>query len=237
MRIIFEFTENTSLVPINNQSYMNYYIQKCLGDNNKYHDSKNDYSISSLYGGKLTDDELHLSFKNGGIIVVTSKNEEFLNTLICGVMSNKELKWGMKFDKINFISEIFRNGWNHFATLSPFIIKKYIDKKNYTFSTLNDSDFVDTVKKHIIKKLSKIYNGINLTDFDVKIINHPSHKVKKIMVKNVKNEANQCQVSIFCSSDVAEKIYNLGIGQSTGSGFGTIYKTENRDKYNLELKK
>jgi len=233
MRIKIEFTENKTLVPIKNQSYINYYIHKCLGVNNKYHDSKNDYSISSLYGGNLTEDKLHLSFKNGGIIVVTSKNEEFLNDLISGVMSNQDLNWGMKFNKINFIFEKFINGWNHFATLSPFIIRKHINKKKYTYSTLNDSDFVYIVKNHIIKKLSKIYNGINLKDFDVKIINHPSHKVKKIMVKNVKNEANQCHISIFCSSDVAEKIYNLGIGQSTGSGFGTIYKTENKDKYKL----
>jgi hypothetical protein len=29
----------------------------------------------------------------------------------------------------------------------------------------------------------------------------------------------------------------LGVGQSTGSGFGTIYKTENKNKYVIGLKK
>lgn len=231
MRIIIKFTENKVPVPINNQSDVNYYIHKCLGENNKYHDTKNDYCISSLYGGKLDDDKIHLSFNNGGYIAITSKNEEFINDIIGGVMSNTELKWGMEFKMFDFIKEEFIDGWNHFATLSPFIIKKYTDKKNYTFSTLNDSDFADVVKTHMINKLKKIYDGISLIGFDVVIRNHPSHKVKKIMVKNVINKANQCQVDIFCASSVAEKIYNLGIGQSTGCGFGTIYKTENHGKY------
>jgi CRISPR-associated endoribonuclease Cas6 len=237
MRIIFKFTENKTPVPINNQSDINYYVHKCLGDDNKYHDAKNDYSISSLCGGHLTEDKQHLTFENGGFIVVTSKNEEFLNTLIAGVMSNRTLKWGMEFKTPDFIKEDFINGWNHFRTLSPFIIKKYVDKKTYSFVTIDDEDFVDLVKTHTVNKLKKIYDGINLDDFDVRINKHPSHKVKKVMVKNVINKANQCHISFFCPSHVAEKIYNLGVGQSTGSGFGTIYKTENKNKYVIGLKK
>ena len=58
-----------------------------------------------------------------------------------------------------------------------------------------------------------------------------SNRIKTIMVNNVKNVVNQCQVDIKCNKYVAELIYNLGIGQSTGCGFGTIYKTENRKLY------
>ena len=34
--------------------------------------------------------------------------------------------------------------------------------------------------------------------------------------------------------ELAELIYNIGLGQSTGSGFGTIYKTENHSLYRLK---
>jgi CRISPR-associated endoribonuclease Cas6 len=237
MRIIINFTGNKVPVLINNQSDINYYIHKCLGKNNEYHDSKNDYSISSLYGGKLNEDKKTLSFENGGYIVASSKNEEFINTLIGGVMENKILKWGMEFKDFVHINENFVNGLNHFATLTPFIIKKYTDKKNYTFATIEDDDFVSVVKNHTINKLKKIYGDIDLEGFDVKIPKNPSHKVKKVMVKNVVNRANQCHITFLCSANVAEKIYNLGVGQSTGSGFGTIYKTENHAKYKLGLKK
>lgn len=39
--------------------------------------------------------------------------------------------------------------------------------------------------------------------------------IKKLHV----NYANQCQVSISCDKKIAELIYNIGLGQSTGSGF------------------
>lgn len=234
MRIKFNFTKNTTPVNINNQSDVNYYIHKCLGENNPYHDAKNDYSISNLQGGKLIKGTKNLQFDNGGFITVTSLNTNFINDIIGGIMSNPQMKWGMVFKSIDFINENFINGWNHFATLSPFIIKKYVDKNTYSFATINDDDFNNIVKNHIVNKLTKIYPGIKLENFDVQIKSHPSHKVTKVRVKNVLNIGNQCHVSIFTTKDVAEKIYNLGLGQSTGSGFGTIYKTENRSKYKLE---
>jgi len=243
MRIIIRFTENSELVPIQNQNIINSYIHKCLGKNNQYHDLKNDYCVSHLLGGKLNSDKQTLSFKNGGFIVITSKDELFLNKLLGGIISNQALDWGMNFKMFDFIKEDFigqdvslnkqKHKWYHFSTLSPFIIKKYVDKKTYTFSTLNDSDFNLEVKKHTINKMKAIYPNINLNEFDLKINNHPSHKIKKILVKNVINKANQCQISVFCTADVAEKLYNMGIGQSVGSGFGTIYKTENHNKYKI----
>ena len=53
------------------------------------------------------------------------------------------------------------------------------------------------------------------------------------MVKNVINHANQCHISIHTNKKVAELLYNIGLGQSTGSGFGTIYKTENHKTYKI----
>ena len=51
------------------------------------------------------------------------------------------------------------------------------------------------------------------------------------MVKNVVNYANSCHINVYTNRKVAELLYNIGLGQSTGSGFGTIYKTENRSFY------
>ena len=68
-------------------------------------------------------------------------------------------------------------------------------------------------------------------NFDVKIPEHVNHKVSKVIVKNVLNLANTCHISIHTNKKVAEILYNIGIGQSTGCGFGTIYKTENKTLY------
>lgn len=240
MRVKINYTKNDTPVPIQNQSYINSYIhRKCLGENNKYHDTKSDYCISKLCGGVRDEITNTLSFKNGGFICVTSNNQTFLGEIIAGTLKNPNLGWGMKFKTFEYINEDFigsnmkkqQNVWHHFRTLSPFLIREYTDKKNYSEVTLNDTNFSEKVKLYLINKLSAIYKDIDLTGFEVKHEPRPFDKIKKILVKNTINSANQCQISIFCTADVAEKIYTLGIGQSTGSGFGTIYKTENHKKY------
>jgi len=231
MRVKIKLTPTNQTLPIANQHLLNGYVHKCLGENNKYHDAKSDYSVSSLMGGKLDIATSRVHFTNGAYFTVTSLDTEMMNILILGLLNNTEFVSGLNFAGIDFIEEKFYDGWNHFATLSPFLIKRYADKKNYTFVTLDGENFQTEVKDYLIKKVSTINPKLNLTNFDVEVKNHSDHKIKKIMIKNVVNKANQCQISLFCNKQVAELLYNIGIGQSTGSGFGTIYKTENHLLY------
>jgi len=232
MRVKFNFSKNTEPVPVNNQSFLNGYIHKCLGENNKYHDSKSDYSISILQGGRINKEDKTLNFNNGGYFTVTSNDNEFIQKLLLGVLTNPELFYGMRFSGVDYIEEKFHSGWNYFITLSPFIVKEYVDKKNYCFLTLDDSNFQTKLKTYLINKLTKIDSTLDLNDFDVIVEDRPFNKVKKIVVKNVVNKANHCQLNIHCNKKVAKLLYTIGIGQSTGSGFGTIYKTENHKIYN-----
>lgn len=231
MRIKIKFKKSSKQVPINNQSILNSYIHNCLGRNNKYHDSSGNYTISHLYGGKFDYDTKMLNFDNGGFVIVTSTDSEFINKLLIGVLNNPILVNDMHFSSVEYIEEEVRDGWNHFATLSPFLIKEKGLNNRYSFVTLKDDKFESKVKTYLINKLSKIDNTLDLSDFDVNIPKNSKHKVKKILVKNVINSANQCQINIHTNKKVAKLLYDIGIGQSTGSGFGTIYKTENHHLY------
>lgn len=228
MRIKIEFTKNTESVPVNNQHMLNSYIHKCLGVNNKYHDAPSDYNISHLYGGKLKGDVLE--FKDGGYIVVSSMDQEFINKMLIGTLNNQELFCGMRFAGITHINEQFYDGWNHFATLSPFIVEERAGD-NKRFLTLDEPDFQERLENYLINKLSKVDPNLDLLDFEVVVPENSSHKVKTIYVGTRMNKANQCQVSVFTNKKVAETLYNIGLGKSTGSGFGCIYKTENHRLY------
>lgn len=231
MRIKITFTGTDKQIPINNQTIVNSFIHKCLGENNEYHDAKNNYSVSMLNGGKLSDDKKYLKYDNGGYIIVSSNDTNFFGKLIVGMMSKPVFYLDMKFKTFDYIQEEMGNGWNNFYTISPFIIKKYIDKKNYTFHKLTDSDFKDSIKQHIINKTKKLYPNIDTSEIDVQITDYHSNKVKKIMIHGVSNYANRCNVSVFCNKVVAEMLYNTGLGQSCGSGFGCVCKTENIKLY------
>jgi CRISPR-associated endoribonuclease Cas6 len=230
MRIKVLLSATSKELPINHQHIVNSFIHRVLGKNNIYHDAINDYSISQLQGGKWIKDTKNISFKNGGYIIITSLNQSFINEIMIGLYTTPFYE-DIKVSGIEFIDEKFYNGWNHFVTLSPFIIKQYKSKKEYTFRTLKDTDFEVRLKEYLINKLYKIDNTLDLNDFDVKIPKHDNHKVKKVIVKNVKNEANLCHINIHTNTKIAKLLYSIGLGQSTGCGFGTIYKTENANLY------
>jgi CRISPR-associated endoribonuclease Cas6 len=177
-----------------------------------------------------------------------------MGKILMGFLDNPEISYGMKFMNIEHVNEQFMDGWNHFAVLSPFIIKGNYGKNDYSFLTIDGEykrvdgkwnlisvdnyNFQNIIKEHLSNKLKKIDESLDVSNLKVKIDEfdkdgnkHNKHKVKKVYVKNVLNYANQCQLSIFCNKKVAELLYNIGIGQSTGAGFGTIYKTENHHLY------
>ena len=170
-------------------------------------------------------------FDNGGYFTASSPDDEFINKMLMGVLNNQDLFHGMRFAGVDPIKEEFVTGCNYFALLSPVLLKRYANKKDYSFITLADDNFEEELKKHTINKLSKIDSSLDLSDFNIIIPKHSSHKVKEVRVKAVRNMANSCHINIYTNPIVAELLYNIGIGQSTGSGFGTIYKTENHHLY------
>lgn len=228
MRIKIKLKSEDVVIIPNNQKYVNSFIHKCLGSDNEYHDKPSDYCLSSLNGGYIIDNGKNVKFENGAFIVFTTPRSEILNKLIIGLNKNNGFGHGLFFYDIEFISEKIYDGYNFFKTMdNGFIIK---DKEN-GFLTLNDDDFILKLENHVKNKLMKINNKLNFNGFKIEINNHPNHKTKNVYVKNVKNISNVCQLKIFSNRKVAETLYNYGIGQSTGSGFGTIYKTENVNVY------
>lgn len=232
MRIKINFTKNTQPVP-NNLKHVNSWFHKCIGQNNDLHDKPSDYNLSGMCGGSVTDNGKTKNFPNGGYILFTTENNELIEQLIIGTMSNPNFGFGMTIAGIDFIDETIYNGFNHFKTTEyGFIIKDKDENGKVNFVTLEDDMFIDKVKKHIINKFTKINPKLKFNDLDIKMNNHIGNKVRNVMVKNIVNKSNVCQLTINCNAQLAKALYHYGIGQSTGSGFGTIYNTKNLSKYN-----
>lgn len=228
-RIKINLTANEERVPINHYEYVTGFIHDVLGEGNPYHGGPSNYSISPLCGGKLNDDKKTLSFKEP-FIVVSTIDEEFMRRIMEGILEKEEFGFGMKVKNPNFLNEKFMSGWNHFFTISPFILREYTGFNQTRFVTMRDDGnevLANKLKRQITQKLKNIDPTLKLNDLDVHIVEHPKHKTKRIEYNGIINFANQCKVSVHCNSKVAEILYHVGIGQSTGVGFGCVCKTEN----------
>jgi len=239
MRIKIKFKGTKEGVPFNNQYHVISFLHKCLGKNNHYHDRSSNYSLSTIQGGKKIKGENFLDMSSGCYITVSSLDAEFISAIINFLIINAntiELCYGMKYDGYDFRIDNFKNGWNHVGMLSPIFLKTTKNKSDI-IHTLNDDDFEEELHKHIINKLSKVNSDLKLDKFKVKVRKSKRNRTRHIDIKQsingkrVFNIANQCNLEIFANKKVMDTLYAIGIGSSTGIGFGSIFNIENNRQY------
>mgnify|MGYP000881413796 CR=1 FL=1 len=232
MRVKIKFKGENGNVPFNTQAAVNSYIHDCLGRNNEFHDRPSNYSLTSLQGGRVNDAKTGLSFKDDAFLIVSSQDADFIGKLLMGVMSHREFSYGMSLLDVEQVSEEMHEGWNHLTTITPILLKRgYKQKGPDDYVKVTDADFAQRLKEHLVRKLSKIDPTLDLSGVEVSVPDRPFNKVRRVMIKNIPNYASNCWVSIRCSKKVATMIYHLGLGQSTGSGFGTVCLNQNRGMY------
>ena len=232
MRVKIKFKGVNDNVPFSTQAAVNSYIHECIGRNNAFHDRASDYSVTSLQGGGVNEKRNGLHFNDDAYIIVSSQNAEFIGKLLMGVMTHRQFDYGMSLLDVEHISEEMHEGWNHFTTITPILLKKGRTQSGPEhYWNVNEEGYAEQLKQHLVNKLTKIDPSLDLKRLELLVPNRPFNKVKRVMVKNVPNFASNCWVSIKCSKKVATMIYHLGLGQSTGSGFGTICLNSNRQLY------
>lgn len=232
MRIRIKFNGKNGNVPFSTQASVNSYIHDCLGRNNGFHDKASDYSLTSLQGGCINEARSGLRFEDDAFIIVSSQNADFMGRLIMGVMKHRQFAYGMTLSDIEHMEEDMHDGWNHLTTITPILLKRgYEQKGPQDYWKVGDEGYAEHLRSHLVNKLSKMDPTLDLNGLEIIVPERPFNRVKKIMVKNVPNFASNCWVSIKCSKKVATMVYHLGLGQSTGSGFGTVCLNSNRSKY------
>lgn len=228
IRINFQITNDLSKID-KNQHQVTKFIHNCLGENNKYHNSFSNYCVSRL----IIIEKLNLAY-----VIVSSPDLEIIKKISENAIDTK-LSDYLSFTGIFIISEKFYTGENHFLTLSPILLKKFLTKNKYTFITLNDEDFLPQLTTHTINKIKRINPNLNLENFKITLSEKPNVNAvvnwyyNKGQGQIIKNIANHLQLTVTCDKNVAELLYEVGLGQSTGNGFGTIYKTESKKMYDF----
>lgn len=216
------FSKPNVQIPVNNQKELNSFIHRCIGENNKYHDKFSDYSISSLQGGKLNDDKKTLYFKNNPYIVISSENINFLSEIMMGIQFKNEKLFDMKVSNIIPCGEYNVNPFfDKIITISPILLKN----KNNRKLTIKDDEWLDKLIENCKSKLK--YLGIIDDTFNIEFRNKEKAKTKSIYVGETFNPSSLVSLKVYGKKKTRIALYNLGLGNSTGSGFGSIEVYEN----------
>ena len=215
------------------QNFVNGFVHRMLGKANSYHDRFNEYSVSNLFGGVLT--EKGMTYPNGGHFYLSSVNDTLMMTFLSNLSSTEDGRISTMTYKSFDIVEFVPNGLNGNAEgirckYSYDIIHVnniFFKTKDRKYILFDDDDFITLLTKHCKDKLSKLGQGFSDRDIEglvIKPFHFENGKRKFFKLKNELNAIPTSSVMLYVTGNpnMRKKLYEMGFGLSTGCGFGSV---------------
>lgn len=217
MRIYLKTNLQSSVISFDHQPLLVGAIHKWLGWNEE-HGKISLYSFSRLQGGKVTHNGL--LFEKGTSFFFSSHSSELMKNLISGIRADHTMFSGLYVSDIIIQEDPDLTERELFFAASPILIKRVFGEK-IDHILFNDDRADKYLKETLVTKLKEA--GIYDDSFDIRFDrNYPKAGTKMIIYKGIANKANWCAVIIKGKPETKLFAWNVGLGNSTGAGFGAI---------------
>lgn len=219
MRLHLSLTPNSKPVPFNYQHQLTGALHKWLGEN-ELHDKISLYSFSWLRGkAERVDGGLH--FPNGANWFISFWESKYGSDLIQGIVDKPEVMYGMEVDEVKISKTPSFEREQRFKVASPVLVRKNEDDEKRKHLTFKDEDVDEYLSRTVNKKIKEA--GLKSSQLDVRFDKtYHNPKTKLIHLKGTKLRANFCPVIIKGDAKAIEFAWTVGIGELTGSGFGSL---------------
>ncbi len=220
MRINLHLSPNTEPVPFNYQPALVGAFHKWLGEN-ELHDEISLYSLSWLWGGAMRKDKKGFDFKKGAVFSISSPMEGLHQQAVSGVFQDQTIRWGMRVAEVNLFPTPDFGTEQRFIAQSPILIKRRPPEgggQQYYFPS--DPEANELLTETLQRKLQKF--GLKKSAAVAFDQAYPNPKTKLIDYKGIRIKASQCPVIIKGDPEAVAFAWDVGIGNSTGIGFGAI---------------
>lgn len=218
MRIHLFTTPSDKIVPFNYQPHLTGALHKWLGQNDN-HDALSLYSFSWLKGGKAT--KQGLNFNKGACFFISSHDPELLQRLIEGLNEAPSINFGLEVKEAKLQEEPeFKNGSNIFTCASPVFIKRYFYERDIhiTHEEEKADEYLTETLKHKLVTAGLDGEGVRVS-FDRSYL---KARTKVVYYNKIGNKVSICPVKVEGSPEQLRFAWNVGVGNSTGIGFGAL---------------
>ncbi|MFT3740387.1 MAG: CRISPR-associated endoribonuclease Cas6 [Breznakibacter sp.] len=217
MRIHIKTSGIQRIVPYDHQHLLTGTIHKWLGQNNE-HGSVSLYSFSRLAGGKATPQGIH--FERGTSFYFSASDVNLIKRMIEGIRTTPGMFAGLTVTDVAIQEDPDLSVRELFHVGSPIFIKRR-DGNKIEHVLYDDKQAGDFLKETLQTKMELA--GVANEPFQIRFdTNYLRPSIKKITYKGIANKANWCPVIIEGSPEVKLFAWNVGLGNSTGIGFGAI---------------
>lgn len=218
MRVYLKLSRNKEIVPFDHQVNMVGAFHKWLGKN-EVHDGLSLYSLSWLRGGKGLGKN-GLVFPDGADWFISAHDTELIKKVVNGILDDPQVAFGMKVVEVTLRETPVCESGSRFYLGSPILVKRNVGEKqkHFTFDEV-EADAILTESFHF--KLLKA--GLSISGAVVRFDrSHPAAKTKLSTYRNIKNKVNYCPVIVEGSPEQIGFAWDVGVGNSTGIGFGSL---------------
>lgn len=217
MRIHLKIQTANKIIPFEHQPLLTGTIHKWLGKNDE-HGKISLYSFSQLAGGKATKEGLR--FEQDTSFFISSNILGLIKKLITGIQSDPSMFHGLIVSEIIIQEDPDLSDRELFFVASPIFIKRRNGEK-VDHIKFDDPRANAYLKETLRTKMEQA--GIMDESFTIHFeTTYPKASTKLITYNGVKNRANWCPVIIEGKSETKQFAWNVGLGNSTGIGFGAI---------------
>lgn len=218
MRIILKLSKNKSPIPFDYLPKLTGVIHKWLGIENEFHGTTSNYSFSWLKGTEKQGNSLTIPYQ--GEWRISAHETEIIKKIISGIKENDSLFCGIKVKEIIIQETPQFSKVQYFNLGSPILLKLKQENKQ-KFIYFKDEESAQTLTLNLINKMKKE----EIPTENVKVYfdsNFNNAKTKAIDYKGITNIGSMCPVFIEGTQEQIEFAWNVGLGNSTGIGFGFL---------------
>lgn len=218
MRLYIRLSKNQQIIPFNYQHLLAGVIHKWLGKNNPYHGQKSFYSFSWLQNTVGTKRGINL--QKNSYFFFSAMDESLVQTLLKGILKEPQVFCGSSVIDIEIMQTPQFSNKENFTLNSPILLKKHTGDKIKHVTHL-DNNFNYLLTENLINKLKTF--ELDPTGASVEIdVAYSFPRIKLVDYNGIKNRTTLAPVIIRGTADQIAFAWNVGLGNSTGIGFGAI---------------
>ena len=223
---------NSKLPTTYMDNLVSFFHTEILGKNNKYHEKGQPklYSISEFFGSKRDEKKNVFEFNKGAIwLIRTPSPDVFKDFYLKGKNSiSKEFMNGMFLENVEFYTTEFDNISKMSTGSTPIYIGQNKDSKDRDHVTFKHGN--DVVSKYLkqtfITKTTALGYNFSKDDFEIEFDLKKPTKTTPRRFRKGTLITTVGTVNIAGSAEIISLFYGLGIGLSTGCGFGFIFNVK-----------
>ena len=194
-------------------------FHKWIGKNS-IHDKTSLYSFSWLTGGRVVKNGIKI--EQNGSFFISAYNSEIIKELIRGIQDDPFIGSSLYVQEIAIAKDLENSDQQErlFYSASPILVKRSNESReiHYHFDDPQSDVLLTETLKYKLKIAGLSDEGVSVA-FDR---NYPAAKTKVIYYKNIGNKVNVCPVLIKGTAEQINFAWNVGVGNSTGIGFGAL---------------